>query len=382
MLALLSCNGGVVTQGDGVATRLLVATLHGIRSFERAALADPWRPADVALPDFHVSTLLHDRQSGVTLAGCHYDGGLWRSTDAGRTWQPSNEGLQSRHIYTMELQRRPEGTALWLGTEPPMLYRSDDLGQSWQARPGMLKVANTDKWTFPPPPHIAHVKNIAFHPARPDSIFICIEQGALLRSDDAGETWSEVTGYASSEDFFYNDNHRVIFKPSDPEDFVMNSGEGLYRSTHGTWRHLCDRSARIGYPDAMFRDPYDERALIMAGPQHAPREWREQDKPMANPTVLRSPDEGETWIELASGLPRITGNIEAMGLHDFGGGFSLYAGTATGEVYHSDDRGEHWSLLAENLPPISKGGHYRWFLTDERRAEIEEELRKYKAVQA
>jgi len=244
----------------------------------------------------------------------------------------------------------------------------------------MLKVRNTDRWSFPPPPHIAHVKNVAFHPANPNRIYICIEQGALLRTDDAGETWDEVSGYEDDADFFYNDNHRVLIRPSDPEDFLMNGGEGLYRSRHGEWSHLTTRDDRIGYPDAMFLDPFDENGVIVGGPQNAPRLWRDQDKPMADPTVLRSDDGGVTWRGLNEGLPKIVGNIEGMGMHVHGRTVSLYAGTATGEVFHSDDAGGNWTLLAENLPPISKGGHYRWFMTDERRARIEEELRRNEAV--
>lgn len=377
MLALLSCNGGVVTHGDGPATRLLVATLHGIHIFDRAAGED-WRLTDRKLIDHHISAIVHEPASGLLFAGGHYDAGLWVSNDRGESWTPCNEGLESRHIYTLAAQQGAEGPVLWLGTEPPMLYKSTDLGKSWQALPGMLKVKNTDKWTFPPPPHIAHVKNIAFHPDRPDDVYICIEQGALLKSTDGGESWDEVTGYESGEDFFYNDNHRVLFRPSDPDDFLMNGGEGLYRCRHGEWRHLTTRDDRIGYPDAMFLDPRDENGVIMGGPQNAPRKWREQDTPMADPTVLYSPDGGESWAPLGKGLPKIVGNIEGMGMHVRPDGFSLYAGTATGEVFHSDDCGENWSLLAERLPPISKGGHYRWFLSEERRAEIEEELRRQK----
>lgn len=381
MLALLSCNGGVETRGEGPARRLLVATLNGVHAFEREP-GEAWRLTGRHLVDHHISALLFEPTSGLLFAGGHYHAGLWVSRDLGESWTAANEGLESGHIYTLACQQRGEETVLWLGTEPPMLYSSTDLGASWQAHPGMLKVANTDKWTFPPPPHIAHVKNIAFHPARPDSVFICIEQGALLRSDDRGATWDEVTGYAASEDFFYNDNHRVLFFPSDPDDFVMDGGEGLYRSNHGVWTHLTTRDSRIGYPDAMFIDPFNENGIIMAGPQNPPRLWREQDVPMADPTVLYSGDKGESWAVMGTGLPRITGNIEGMGMHVHADGFSLYAGAATGEVFHSDDGGQHWSLLADRLPPISKGGHYRWFLSEERRAEIEDELRRHKAAVA
>ncbi len=96
---------------------------------------------------------------------------------------------------------------------------------------------------------------------------------------------------------------------------------------------------------------------------------------MADPAVMYSEDSGRTWRKLDRGLPpKITGNFEGMGLYHWSGHVCLYAGTATGEIYHSDDAGESWQLLASGLPPISKGGHYRWFVTDEQRKQIEDNI--------
>ena len=194
-------------------------------------------------------------------------------------------------------------------------------------------------------------------------------------SEDAGQSWVELDQYADAEkDFFRNDNHRVLIKPSDPQDMFMCGGEGLYRSRDAgqTWQHVTNRDFTVGYPDAMFLDPRDDNALFMAGPHNPPRMWREQDKPMADPAVLHSADNGATWRKLGTGLPeQIVGNIEAMSLYHSGAQISLFTGTATGEVYGSDDAGETWSLVADQLPPISKGGHYRWFVDDQQRQEIE-----------
>ena len=48
------------------------------------------------------------------------------------------------------------------------------------------EVSTVGEWWFPAPPHIPHSKFIAFSPSELDTIFVCIEQGALLRSDDLG----------------------------------------------------------------------------------------------------------------------------------------------------------------------------------------------------
>jgi photosystem II stability/assembly factor-like uncharacterized protein len=175
---------------------------------------------------------------------------------------------------------------------------------------------------------------------------------------------------------FRNDNHRLLIKPSNPQELIMCGGEGLFSSTDAghTWAHLTDRNDRVGYPDAMFIDPRNDSVFYMAGPRLPPRRWGEHR--VADPTVLRSEDCGRSWTELRDGLPpRIVGNIEAMGLYHWADRVMLIAGTATGEVFACDDAGGRWNAVADGLPPISKGGHYRWFLSPEERASIESRMR-------
>jgi photosystem II stability/assembly factor-like uncharacterized protein len=168
----------------------------------------------------------------------------------------------------------------------------------------------------------------------------------------------------------------VLIKASDPRRLFMCGGEGLYRSADAgrSWQHLTDRSHRIGYPDAMFIDPRDDDVLYMAGPRFAPMHWGETG--VADPTVMRSRDGGESWQEIRDGFPaRIVGNIEAMGMYRSAEQVMLIAGTATGEIFACEQAGGHWDLVAQDLPPISKGGHYRWFLTPEQRAGIEARMK-------
>lgn len=376
MIACLSCNGVTMTEGDEPARVLLVATVAGVHIFARQAAGSPWSLRERSLTDLHVSALLWEPGSGLLLAGAHGDGGLWASLDGGHTWSPRMQGLRSRHVYTLALQRRGDRPVLFAGTEPPALYRSDDLGSSWRELSALTTVPGTELWTFPPPPHVAHVKNVSFHASEPETLYVCIEQGALLKSVDDGHSWLEESGYESSGDKFRHDNHRVLIKQSDPRRLFMCGGEGLYASADAgrTWEHLTDRNHRVGYPDAMFIDPRDDDVLYMAGPRFPPRRWGETR--VADPTVLRSRDGGHHWEEIRDGLPaRIVGNIEAMGLHRSGDRVMLFAGTATGELFACENAGEQWNVLADGLPPISKGGHYRWFLSDERRAAVEARMR-------
>jgi hypothetical protein len=295
------------------------------------------------------------------------------SQDGGTHWAELTKGLTSRHIYTIAVQYRADRTVLWVGTEPPMLFRSDDLGESFVELPAIRDVPDTDQWCFPPPPHISHVKNVAFHPDQPQTLYVCIEQGALLKSTDDGKSWTELHGYEQPDmDIkFRHDTHRVAITSADPDTLFLVAGEGIYvsRNAGQDWQQLQSRFDRIGYPDAMFIDPRNDQVVFVGGAGDAPREWRETRNARAG--VIRSDDSGKSWTEMRSGLPdTVRGNIEAMAHHHAGAYLAILAGTAVGEVFLSEDDGRTWSCIADGLPPISKAGHYRWFLSEEERAAI------------
>ena len=380
MLTCLSPNGVDVTRGAAPARNLLVGTVGGVYALARESPQSDWSVAHASMTDKQISSLLYEPRSGLLFAGVHGNGGLWVSSDGGASWTPRMRGLDKPHVYTLAVQYRGSKTVLFAGVEPPGLYRSDDLGETWYDLPNIMNVPGTDKWNFPPPPHIAHVKHVAFHPTDPATYYVCIEQGALLKTVDDGQTWLETSTFEADEDFFRNDTHRTVMREANPDDVFLATGEGLYRSLDGgvTWNHLTYRADRIGYPDVLFLDPRDENVIYLGGAGAAPREWRKMTPPKSNAGLIRSRDNGESWVELTNGLPNpVVGNIEAMTMHWWNREVTFYAGTATGEVYEGEDAGSCWRLLAKDLPPISKAGHYRWFLTAEQRANIENHMRTW-----
>ena len=373
----LSANGDVVTTSANPPLWLLAATAGGLVHMERDAVGRPWRKVRTAMANTHPSALAADHTAGALYCARHYTGGVSKSIDGGLTWVTCNDGIESSHVYMLAVQKRADRTALYAGTEPPMLYRSEDGAASWQALRAMWDVPDIDEWRFPPPPHVAHVKNIAFHPAEPDTLYMCVEQGDLLKTTDGGLSWRSLTSYEKPEDRFRRDMHRVLIKPSDPTKLYLASGVGLYYSEDAgeTWEHISKGDARVGYPDCLFFDPRDENVIYMAGAGSAPGpSWKALRS--AEPGILRSRDSGRSWEELSNGLPdRILGNIEAMCAHQSDNGLSLFAGTSYGQIWCSDDAGDTWDLVGEDLPPISKGAHYRHFVSDEKRQEIEEGLK-------
>lgn len=367
----LSPNGDNLTHGDGPALTILAATLEGVVTLSRKGPDDAWDLADRSLSDRHIGSLVFEPGSGKLYAGAHANGGLWVSDDGrGDDWRALTKGLDRPHIYSLAARRIGDRVTLFLGTSPAALYRSDDLGESWAEIDSLLKVPDTDKWTFPPPPHIPHVKNIVFHPSEPETIYVLVEQGALLKSVDDGQSWIELASYSQVDEVAYRDTHRLLINDDDPDRFYLATGEGLYRSGNGgqVWDHLTRRGDRMGYPDFLFFDPADDRKVFMAGSYKNPGAWFTDG--VADSCVMRSDDAGDSWTELDGGLPKpMVGAIEAMTMHSWTGGMMLVIGTATGEIYASEDAGASWACIADDVRPVSKDDHHLPFLSEDQRRE-------------
>lgn len=375
--SFLSPSGQQLTTGSGPATRIQVGTLEGVATLERAEFGAPWKLTGRSLADRHVAALVYEEISGKLFAAAHADGGLWVSDDGeGKDWRPLTNGLDRPHMYTMAARRRPmpdgdDQVTLFLGTRPAALYRSDDLGESWSEITSIFDVADTDKWTFPPPPHIAHVKQIMFHPAEPDTLYVLVEQGAFLKSTDDGKSWTDLTSYSHPDDASYRDLHRLVIKPDNPNQLVVVTGVGIYRSNDAgqSYEQLTRRGEQMGYPDFAFLDPDDDNIIYSGGSELNPRNW--YDTGIAKSSVMRSTDNGDSWVNLGNGLPNpMVGAIEGMAQHVWDGGMMLLAGTATGEIFATEDKGESWQLITDQARPVSKEDHHLPFISEQVRRDV------------
>lgn len=120
--------------------------------------------------------------------------GLWRSADAGASWEPVGEGVRHPAVTAAAVSaaERVDGRGVvYAGTEPSTLFRSEDGGSSWRELEGMRDLPSFPEWSFPPRPETSHVRWISPDLAVPGRLFVCIEAGALIRSHDGGETWQD-----------------------------------------------------------------------------------------------------------------------------------------------------------------------------------------------
>lgn len=349
MAITLSHGGDTIFTSSSPSDELLVGTKEGVVCIKREG--SDWKVKHRALTDKHFHAVIVEPLSGTVFAGATHDT-VYASEDGGHNWERRDNGITEHDIYSLASARHNGGARIYAGTEPAHLFCSDDLGHHWAELTEMRSV-DMSNWVFPAPPGIAHTKHINFHPNDPDTLFVSIEQGGLLKSTDAGKTFIDIPGMDS-------DVHRTAINPLNPDRIYITGGDGTYVTSDAgaTWEHWTTTEHEIGgYPDFLLVHPRNPDLVFVAAAQHGPGSWMENR--YAGSRISRSTDGGKTWEALRNGLPdRLQTAFEAMALEDWGDSFSIFGATATGEIWASEDGGEHWSEIVTGLAPISKGGHY------------------------
>jgi len=359
----LSPNGVDHYRLDGPPQGVVVGTVNGVVGLDGGGSTGvgTWPEAFRGLEGLHVSSLMGVgacADGRAVFAGIH-GGGLYRSLDGGRLWGPAMNGLVHEHVFSLASDERDRSAVLYAGTEPAHLFRSIDCGSTWEELPALRQVPGVDGWNFPAPPFVAHVKHVTADPRDPDTLYVCVEQGALLKSTDGGASFTELP-FEDADCRLNKDTHRIVFDPSDADVLYLDGGDGIFRSPDAghTWERLASPAMRIGYPDHLYLSPHESGVMFVAGGGTPPNIWRETGD--ARSTIARSDDGGHTWATLGGGLPdSLAGNIEAVTMVSWHSGFGFFAGTTDGEVYASLDGGATWGLIASGLPAVSKCVHAR-----------------------
>ena len=348
-MILLSAGGTTVQRQRSPSTRLVVGSVDGIFVFERDAQRR-WILKGRGLEGCFVSALTR-LEDGALIAGTH-GLGVARSEDGGLTWRLANAGLSQFDVWVVKAERLGGRERLFAGTLPAHLFASDDAGASWRELTALRQVPSTPQWSFPPPPHQGHVLDVG---VLNDSLFVGIEVGALLRSDDAGASFTEL---AVNPDVSEVDIHRLVLHPKRPRRIIAATGWGMIQSDDAgaTWRK-GERLPGIDYPIPLLAHPDDPDLLFVAGGEGWPPNWYQIGRSRAK--IARSRDGGASWQRLLGGLPdgqRPT--YGGLALEAWDGGYALFAADTDGQIYESADGGERWSVVAE-AAAVSKGEQYR-----------------------
>jgi hypothetical protein len=277
-----------------------------------------------------------------------FDDGLHRSIDGGDTFERVGRTGIAEDAYrastgdsipsVMSVCVAPQDPdTVWVGTEPSRVYHSVDGGESWESHPGLTDLPSASECSFPPRPDTHHVRWIEVDPGDPDRLYVGIEQGALVRTVDGGETWLDHPGGASNA---RRDNHTLAIHPDVPGRIYAAAGDGYAESEDGgdTWITPQEGLAHT-YCWSVAVDPATPNTVLLSaasGPRSA------HNPAIAESYVYRH-RAGERWTRCDADLPAGEGLLRPV----------LAPGNAPGEfyaltnhgLYRSADAGETFDLL-------------------------------------
>jgi photosystem II stability/assembly factor-like uncharacterized protein len=280
-------------------------------------------------------------------------GDIYRTDDAGGTWSPVGkiEGFVELSSLAVLPRRGGGAEVLLAGMEPAALFRSEDGGRTWQEDSRMREMSGDHGWSVPWSDTPGHVREIAIDPGDPARIYLAIEVGGIVRSEDGGATWENIR--EGPDVAIHDDVHTVAVRPGDGRTIYAATRHGFGRSDdYGCTWTAANPFEGQGYSRPLAVDPSNGDRIFSAASPVGPGSF---DRPEvgAECGVFRSDDGGRRWRRLKGGLPeRFIAYVDALAVDPLDLDHVALC-DSSGHLYESRDDGRHWTLTAQ-LPGIRR----------------------------
>jgi hypothetical protein len=245
---------------------------------------------------------------------------------------------------------------VFAGVEDAALFRSTDGGRQWQELPGLRTHKSGSAWQ--PGAGGMCLHTIILDPQHRERMFVAISAAGAFRTDDSGETWQPinrglVSGQIPDEDAEVGHCvHNLAMHPSRPDVLFMQKHWDVLRTDDagGRWHEVSGNlPSDFGFPIAVHAH---EPSTVYVVPIKSDSEHY---VPEGKLRVYRSRVGGDEWEPLTDGLPQehcyVNVLRDAMAvdtLEDCG----VYFGTTGGQVYASADAGDSWRPIVRDLPAV------------------------------
>ena len=358
--------------------RVLVGTRKGAFILTADGKRDRW---EVSGPHFGGWEIYHLKGSSVdpnrvyaSQSSDWFGQVIHRSNDGGKTWETAGnsfvyDGMPGTHQWydgtphPWEFKRvwhlepsLTDADTVYAGVEDAALFRSTDGGQTWQELAGLRGHGSGPHWQ--PGAGGLCLHTIVQGAGNPRRMFIAISAAGAFRTDDGGQTWQPINRGLHSE--YIPDPeaevghcvHRIAMHPSRPDVLFMQKHWDVMRTDNAgeSWHEVSGNlPTDFGFvievhahePDTVYVVP------IKSDSEHYPPEGKLR--------VYRSRTGGNEWEALTNGLPQRDCYVnvlrDAMAV-DALDPCGIYFGTTGGQVYASADAGNHWAAIVRDLPAV------------------------------
>jgi molybdopterin converting factor small subunit/photosystem II stability/assembly factor-like uncharacterized protein len=342
-----------------VGTRKGLFVLRGPRGGPMKTVARKFEGTDVEFA-------MRDRRSGTYVASVthgQYGPHLFVADDPLGEWEQAEgpafpEDTGATLARTWVITTGEEDGVLWAGVDPAALFRSEDGGRSWALNRPLWDVPSRPEWQ--PGGGGLCLHSICTWPNDPQRMAVGISAAGVWLTEDGGGSWrSGVKGldppYVPEEaraDTLDHCIHNLHRPPLEPSTLYMQYHGGVYRSDDAgeTWIDIAaGLPSDFGFP--MTLDPNDPaRAFVIPLNSDGDRVTSE-----GAVRVFETTDRGESWRALGNGLPATDAYLTILRqafCQDGGSPLGLYFGTTGGTVFGSADGGESWDVVADRIPPV------------------------------
>ncbi|CAN5380700.1 exo-alpha-sialidase [soil metagenome] len=356
---------------------LLISTKKGL--FPVTGTASGW---SVGTPSFlgeNVTLAMCDPRDGTWYAAMnlgHFGVKLKASKDQGKTWfecgvpayaegetyathDENVKGIAKlKLIWALEPGHASQPGRLWCGTLPGGLFKSDDLGVTWNLVESLWRVPERKFW-FGGGADQPGIHSICIDPRDPKIIRVAISCGGVWTSIDDGATWA-LEGQGLRADFLppdqqyspvSQDAHIMVQCPAEPDRLWIQHHNGIFVSS----------DAAKTFTELPHATPSVFGFTVAVHPQQGDTAWfvpgvkDECRVPVKGQFVVsRTTDGGKTFETITKGLPQQPAYdiVYRHALAIDHTGKTLAMGSTTGGLWTSDDSGDSWSLNEVRLPPV------------------------------